>query len=71
MLAPDGTPKSIIAKLNAEINKVIALPEVQKILVNSGAEPEGGTPEAFKAFIKDDIAKWAKVVRESHLKTKR
>ena len=71
VLAPDGTPKAIIRKLNAEMNKVIALPEVQKILVGSGAEPEGGTPEEFKAFIKDDIAKWTKVVRESKLKIKR
>jgi tripartite-type tricarboxylate transporter receptor subunit TctC len=68
ILAPDGTPKEIIAKLNGEINKVIALPEIQKLLVASGAEPEGGTPEEFMAFIKADIAKWSKVVRDSKLK---
>ena len=68
ILAPDGTPKAIIAKLNSEINKAIDTPELQKILVSSGAEPEGGTPEEFMAFIKADIAKWQKVVRQANLK---
>jgi len=68
ILAPDGTPREIIARLNGEINKVIALPEIQKLLIASGAEPEGGTPEAFMAFIRADIAKWRKVVRDSRLK---
>ncbi|OGA41741.1 MAG: hypothetical protein A3G24_17620 [Betaproteobacteria bacterium RIFCSPLOWO2_12_FULL_62_13] len=71
ILAPDGTPKAIIAKLNAEINKIIALPEIQKYLVNSGAEPEGGTPEEFRAFIQADIAKWASVIRDANLKINR
>ena len=71
LLAPDGTPREIIAKLNGEINKVIALPEIQKLLIASGAEPEGGTPEEFMAFIRADIAKWSKVVRDSRLKTNR
>jgi tripartite-type tricarboxylate transporter receptor subunit TctC len=71
VIAPRGTPKAIIAKLNAAMNKAIAAPDVQKILLATGAEPEGGTPEACGAFIKGDIAKWAKVVRDSHMKVDR
>ncbi len=68
ILIPHGAPKAIIAKLNSEINKIIELPEIQKILINSGAEPEGGTPEAFATFLKADIAKWAKVIKDTKLK---
>ena len=68
ILIPHGAPKVIITKLNTEINKIIELPEVQEILINSGAEPEGGTPEAFAAFLKADISKWAKVIKDAKLK---
>jgi tripartite-type tricarboxylate transporter receptor subunit TctC len=71
ILAPHGTPRAVVAKLNAEINRIVALPEVQRVLVAGGAEPEGGTPEDFAAFIKADIAKWMKVVRESRMKGSR
>jgi len=68
ILIPHGAPKAIITKLNNEINKIIQLPEVQKTLINSGAEPEGGTPEVFAAFLKADISKWAKVIKDAKLK---
>ena len=71
ILAPAGVPKEIVAKLNSEINKVLALPDIQKLLTNSGAEPEGGTPQEFAAFIRADIAKWSKVVREAKVKVNR
>jgi tripartite-type tricarboxylate transporter receptor subunit TctC len=68
VIAPRGTPKAIIATLNREINDIVVRPDVQKLLVNSGAEPEGGTPQAFGAFVKADIAKWTKVIRDTRLK---
>lgn len=68
ILAPNGTPKAIIQKLNKEINAILATPDMQKILITGGAEPEGGTPQEFMAFIRDDIAKWTKVVRDAKLK---
>lgn len=71
ILIPDGAPKAVIARLNEEVNKIIALPEIQKYLIASGAEPEGGTPEEFRAFIQADIAKWSKVIPDTGLKTKR
>lgn len=71
ILIPRGAPKAIIAKLNTEINKIIEMPEIQKILINSGAEPEGGTPDVFAAFLKADIAKWAKVISDAKLNVNR
>ena len=71
ILAPNGTPEAIIQKLNKEINAILATPDMQKVLIAGGAEPEGGTPEEFMAFIRDDIAKWSKVVREAKLKVAR
>jgi tripartite-type tricarboxylate transporter receptor subunit TctC len=68
LLAPHGVPKHIIATVNGAVNQIIAMPGVRKLLLNSGAEPEGGTPEAFGTFIEAGIAKWKKVIRDSHLK---
>jgi tripartite-type tricarboxylate transporter receptor subunit TctC len=68
IIAPRGTPKAIVAKLNSEVNTILALPDIQKILVNSGAEPAGGTPEHFWSFVKAEIAKWRKVIGDAKLK---
>jgi tripartite-type tricarboxylate transporter receptor subunit TctC len=65
LLAPAGTPKDIIAKLNGEVGKILQLPDVRETLGKQGAEPVGGTSEEYGALIKKDIAKWAKVVKES------
>lgn len=65
LLAPAGTPKEIVARLNAEFNKALQNPELRKKLSNEGAEPEGSTPEKFAALIKEDIPRWGKVVTES------
>lgn len=62
-LAPAGTPKAIIAKLNAEINKALALPDVRAKLEAAGVVIQGGTPEEYAAVIKSDLAKWGKVVK--------
>ena len=68
LLAPAGTPKDVIARLNAEFNKALKLPELNKRLSDEGADPAGGTPEQFAALIKDDVPRWGKVVRESGAK---
>lgn len=68
LLAPAGTPKDVIAKLNAEFNKALKQPELNKRLADEGADPAGGTPEQFAALIKDDIPRWGKVVKESGAK---
>ncbi|MET1116526.1 MAG: tripartite tricarboxylate transporter substrate binding protein [Comamonas sp.] len=64
-LAPAGTPKAIIAKLNAEINAALKLPDVRAKLEAAGIEVQGGTPQEYAALIKSDLAKWGKVVKEA------
>jgi tripartite-type tricarboxylate transporter receptor subunit TctC len=67
-VAPAGTPKPIVDRLHAETVKILALPEVRDRFVSQGAEPVGSTPEEFGAFMKAEIAKWGKVVKESGAK---
>lgn len=65
LLAPAGTPKAIIDRLNAELLKILAEPEIEAALVKRGYIVGGSTPDAFGALIASDIAKWKKVVKES------
>jgi tripartite-type tricarboxylate transporter receptor subunit TctC len=65
ILAPRGTPKEIVAKLNAEIVRILNLPDVKESLAVQGAEPFTSTPEQFAAYIKEETEKWAKIVKHS------
>jgi len=65
ILAPAGTPNAILLRLQSEIANIIRLPDVEEVLAKQGAEPASSTPEQFSAFIKSELAKWAKVVKES------
>jgi len=65
MGAPKNTPKEIIAKLNQEINAVLAEPTIKAKLIDLGGEPLIGTPEAFGAMIVAETEKWEKVVRSA------
>jgi len=64
-LAPAGTPKAIVDKLNAEINAALKLPEVRSKLEAAGIEIQGGTPQEYAAIIKSDLVKWGKVIKEA------
>ena len=64
-LAPAGTPKDIVARLNAEFNKALQQADLRKRLGEEGADPLGGTPEQFAELIRDDIVRWGKTVKES------
>lgn len=66
-LAPAGTPKAIINKLNAEINAALKLPEVKAKLEAAGIDIQGGTPQDYAALIKSDLAKWSKVIKEANI----
>ncbi|ODM84362.1 MFS transporter [Bradyrhizobium elkanii] len=63
LMAPAGTPKPIVDKLNAAVNAAIRRPEVEKLWAAQGAAPMTMTPEAFDAFLRADIVKWADVVK--------
>jgi tripartite-type tricarboxylate transporter receptor subunit TctC len=67
-LAPAGTPRAVIAKLNAEMVKILRMPDVVQKLGAMGVEIVGNTPEEFSRVIKADVVKWGKVVRDSGAK---
>jgi len=69
IMAPAGTPKEIVDKLNTEINKVIARPDVKEAWAKQGAVPMVMTPAEFDKYLRADIEKWANVVKVSGLKT--
>ena len=68
IVAPVGMPKPIVARLNAELNKVVASRSFKEKVAAIGSEPAGGTPEQFGDFIRKEHAKWADVVRRSGAK---
>jgi tripartite-type tricarboxylate transporter receptor subunit TctC len=68
LVVPAKTPRAIIDQLNAEVTKVLAMPDVKTTLFNQGLDPAPGTPEQFGAYIKSERAKWAKVIKESGAK---
>ncbi len=70
IMAPAATPKPVIAKLNAEITKIMAMPDVKERLSNVGVEPRSSTPEEAAAYIKQDVGKWAKVIKDAHVQMK-
>jgi tripartite-type tricarboxylate transporter receptor subunit TctC len=68
VFAPAGTPKEIVVKVNGDIVKALSDPGVKKRLLEAGAEAAPGTPEQFGAFLKGEIAKWGKVVKDANIK---
>ena len=68
LMAPTGTPKPVIDRLNAEVMKIIARPDVKKAWNEQGAEPMAMTPGDFEKYLNADIAKWAKIVKTSGMK---
>lgn len=68
VLAPAGTPRAVIARLNQAINDGLATPKLRQLLASRGADPAGGTPEAFAKIIRADFAKWGRVVKASGAK---
>lgn len=68
LLAPAGTPASVVAKLQQGVVKVLELPDVKEKMLSQGLDPVGSTPEEFAATIKTEIPKWAKVVKASGAK---
>jgi len=68
MLAPSGTPRDIVLKLNAEIRRILGTPEMKAQLADQGTEVRAGTPESLGQFIRTEIPRWAKVVKQSGIK---
>jgi tripartite-type tricarboxylate transporter receptor subunit TctC len=65
ILAPKGTPRTVIVRINADLNKALTAGSLSDLLHAQGADAAGGTPEEFAALIRKDFAKWGRVVRDS------
>jgi tripartite-type tricarboxylate transporter receptor subunit TctC len=65
LFAPAGTPANVVAKINTEAVAMLDAPEVRHRIAQEGAEPVGSTPDQFAARVKDEIAKWEKVIHEA------
>ena len=65
VLGPAGLPKPLAERLHQEIKKILARPDVRERILADGAEPVGSSPEEFRKFLLADLAKWAKLVKES------
>ena len=67
LLAPAGTPREVVARINAEVNKALATADVRERLAAAGIEPVGGSAAQFGAFIQAEMARWAKVAQAAGL----
>jgi tripartite-type tricarboxylate transporter receptor subunit TctC len=66
--APGGTPAPIVQRLNAELIKILSTPDIRKSLTEQGADVQGGTPEEFVAFMRNESARWGTVVKRAGVK---
>ena len=67
VVAPAGTPRAIVVKLQQEISRILRLPDVKERLLAVGAEPVGSTPEQFGEHLKSEVAKWERVIKANRI----
>jgi tripartite-type tricarboxylate transporter receptor subunit TctC len=68
LMAPKGTPKPIVDQLNAAVSKIVGQPEIKQLWSKQGAVPMVMSPEAFEKYARDDIEKWARVIKTANIK---
>jgi tripartite-type tricarboxylate transporter receptor subunit TctC len=68
VFGPAGTPKAVVDRMNAEVNRVLADPAIRERFAQLGFEPAGGTPGDFAAVVQRDAAKWSKVIKDANVK---
>jgi tripartite-type tricarboxylate transporter receptor subunit TctC len=68
LIVQAATPKALVAKISGDIQKVLTMPDIQEKLASQGAEPSYAGPEEFARIIKDDIVRYAKVIKEANIK---
>ena len=68
LFAPGGTPKDVVTRINADTNRALASPEIREKIINTGGEPKGGGSEEFAAFIRTEVAKWGKTIKDANIK---
>jgi tripartite-type tricarboxylate transporter receptor subunit TctC len=68
IFAPAKTPRPIIDRIHAEVVKILNTPDVREKLIAAGSDPVGSTPEEFLAYVKVELARWGKVIRENNIR---
>jgi tripartite-type tricarboxylate transporter receptor subunit TctC len=68
IIGPAGLPTAVTGRLNGELGKIMAMPDIQAAFANQGALPGGGSPDQYAAFIRDESARWGEVVRKNDIK---
>jgi tripartite-type tricarboxylate transporter receptor subunit TctC len=68
LMAPRGTPKAVVDRLNEAVSKIASQPEVKQLWVKQGAVPLVMTPEVFEKYMRDDITKWSRVIKTAGIK---
>ena len=67
-VAPANTPADVVSKANADIVRVLAMPDVQEVLAKQGIEVRSSTPAEMAAVVKTDLARWGRVVKEANIR---
>jgi len=67
LFAPAGTPREIVAKVQAEVARIVQMPDIRERIVGLGGEPVGNRSDQFAAIVKGDVAKWRKVVKDANV----
>jgi tripartite-type tricarboxylate transporter receptor subunit TctC len=67
VVAPAGTPRTVVVKLQQEIARILRMPDVNERLMGIGAEPVGSTPEQFGEHLKREVAKWERVIKANKI----
>ena len=68
LMAPKGTAKAVVDRLNVAVSKIVGTPEIKQLWSKQGAVPMVMTPEAFEKYARDDIEKWARVIKTANIK---
>jgi len=68
IVAPGQTPRPVVQRLSTELMKILDMPDIRKSLIDQGADPKGGTPDEFAAFMQAEQARWGPVVKDAGIK---
>lgn len=68
LMAPAGTPSAIVEQLSAEVAKAMAMPSIRERTLEQGATPVGSTPAQFERFVRDEVAKWTRIIQQAGIK---
>ena len=68
LIGPKGLPRAVVDRLNGEVRKIVSSPEMEKMLVSNGIEPDAGTPEQLAEYIRKDLIQWRAVITRANIR---